>query len=93
MQVNDNPLLSSATLPQFATILPEHVEPAIRQVCADLDAALTALEANVEPTWSGLAVPLEQIQDRLGRVWGTVGHLMGVANSPELRMSSANLES
>ncbi len=85
MQVNDNPLLSSATLPQFATILPEHVEPAIRQVCADLDAALTALEANVEPTWSGLAVPLEQIQDRLGRVWGTVGHLMGVANSPELR--------
>ncbi len=81
----DNPLLSETALPQFEKIAPAHVEPALRQICAEMADGLTALEAAVVPTWQGLVVPLERLQDRLGRAWGTVGHLMGVANSPELR--------
>jgi oligopeptidase A len=80
-----NPLLADAVLPQFDKIQPEHVEPAVRTVCEEMARALDVLEASVQPTWQELAVPIERLQDRLGRVWGTVGHLMGVANSPELR--------
>ena len=80
-----NPLLHDDVLPLFDQVRAEHVEPAVRDVCARMATALDALEATVQPTWDGLAVPLERMQDQLGRVWGTVGHLMGVANSPELR--------
>ncbi len=81
----ENPLLAPSALPQFDRITPAHVVPAVAQVCAEMSKGLAELEANVVPSWQGLAVPLERLQDRLGRVWGTVGHLMGVANSPELR--------
>ncbi len=85
MAEHDNPLLSEGALPRFDAIAAHHVEPAVRLVCAEMARGLEALEADVQPTWQALAVPLERLQDRLGRVWGTVGHLMGVANSPELR--------
>lgn len=85
MQSAENPLLSDAALPRFDKIAAEHVAIAVQQVCDEMARGLTQLEAGVQPTWPGLAVPLERLQDRLGRVWGTVGHLMGVANSPELR--------
>ena len=81
----DNPLWTAQGLPHFAQIQAAHVEPAIRAICAEVETELATLEAAVTPTWAGLAEPLERLNDRLGRAWGTVGHLMGVANSPELR--------
>jgi oligopeptidase A len=81
----ENPLLVGKGLPPFAAIQPEHVVPGMKQLLAELDEELTALEANVTPTWSGLVEPLDRLTDRLMWSWGIVGHLMGVKNSPELR--------
>jgi oligopeptidase A len=53
----------------------------------ELEAALQHLEADLQPTWQGLIEPLEHIDDRLSRIWGTVGHLMGVQNSTALRQA------
>jgi oligopeptidase A len=83
--IPQNPLLKGAGLPPFAEITPDQVIPAFGQLLAELDQQLTTLEANVQPSWNGLAEPLEQLAERLSWSWGIVNHLMGVKNSPELR--------
>lgn len=83
--VTKNPLLIGQGLPPFAEIKPEHVVPAMTQLLAEVNQELTALEAQVQPTWKSLVEPLDRLSDRLTWSWGIVGHLMGVKNSPELR--------
>lgn len=83
--ISDNPLLKGSGLPPFGEMKAEHVVPAFNQLLAELDEELATLEADVQPTWSGLVEPLEKLTQRLNWSWGVVNHLMGVKNSPELR--------
>lgn len=90
-----NPLLVSASLshtglPPFKSILPEHIEPALDQVLADNRAALKALLAdpanrNPQDPVNQVLKPLEELDDRLSRLWSPVGHLNAVMNSEPLR--------
>lgn len=82
----NNPLLSTAPLPAFATIRPEHIEPAINALLDDAKAALaTATDAATPADYDTLARVLSVATERLGAAWGAVGHLNAVANTPELR--------
>lgn len=81
-----NPLLEQDGLPAFSQIKPEHVEPAIDQLLAENRERITALlDSGVEPTWHNLVEPIEEWEDRLGRVWSPVSHMNSVLNSEELR--------
>ena len=90
--VDTNPLHLHDALPRFDLIEPSHVEPGIRTLLAELGVFLDELEANIEPTWTGLIEPLEAISERLGYAWGLVGHLMGVQNSDALRDAHAAVQ-
>ena len=81
----NNPLLVTEGLPRYDEILPEHVVPGVKQVLADAEKRVAALEQNLIPTWEGLLVPLEENSLPFFYAWGPVGHLMGVKNSDELR--------
>ena len=82
----DNPLLNFETLPRFSAIEPQHVVPAIESVlAANRDAIARLLETNDELTWDTLVQPLEDLADRLARVWSPVSHMNSVVNSPALR--------
>ena len=83
--IPQNPLLVGEGLPPFDAIQAEHVVPGIQALLAALRQDLNALEAAVEPTWTGLVEPLTRIEERLRWSWGIIGHLMGVKNSPDLR--------
>ncbi len=81
-----NPLLDMSGLPPFSRILPEHVEPALDATLADCRARIASLTAgDGVPTWEGFVEPLEELDDRLSRMWSPVGHLNGVMNSDALR--------
>ena len=80
-----NPLLDPNGLPRFGEVRPEHVEPGMRALLAELTGELERLERSVEPTWAGAVEPFERMYDRLRNVWGVVGHLVGVKNDPALR--------
>ena len=81
-----NPLLALRGLPPFTAINPEHVEPAIDEVLSDNRAAIARLlDSRQAYTWSNLVEPLEDLANRLRRVWSPVGHMNSVVNSPELR--------
>ena len=88
----ENPLLLGKGLPPFDQIQPQHIVPAMTQLLAELETALTDLEANLTPTWEGLVEPLTVLGERLSWSWGIVGHLMGVKNSPELREAYENVQ-
>ncbi|NCO73678.1 MAG: M3 family metallopeptidase [Cyanobacteria bacterium] len=82
-----NPLLIGKGLPPFKDIKANHIVPAIKQLLSELETELTTLENNFQPTWQGLVIPLNHIEERLRWSWGIIGHLMGVKNSSELRIA------
>lgn len=90
--ITENPLLIGKGLPPFEAIAPEHIVPAIAHLLPQLEAELAALEVSVEPTWSGLVEPLQELGERLNWTWGIIGHLMAVKNSPELRSAHETVQ-
>ncbi|GMR16104.1 MAG: oligopeptidase A [Gammaproteobacteria bacterium] len=82
----ENPLLTMTGLPPFQHIKPEHVEPALKTLIKLNREQLQALLKNNEHySWENLIQPLEDMDDRLGRMWSPVSHMNSVVNSDALR--------
>ena len=83
----NNPLLQPYDLPPFSAIRPEHVQPAIEQILADNRAGIQTILADQgqNPTWAGLVLAMDELNDRLGAAWSPVSHLNAVCNSAQLR--------
>lgn len=82
----NNPLLSMDSLPPFSQIQPDHVQPAVTQAIADCKQKIKDVLTHTEPhTWDSLIAPLEEVNDRLARIWSPVSHLNSVLNSEPLR--------
>jgi oligopeptidase A len=83
-----NPLLDNNPnqhLPDFDSIRPGHVLPALESLLADYDRGLgQQLDAGARGNWSLVAAQTEWA-DRLARAWSPVSHLSGVADSEALR--------
>nr|WP_218165209.1 oligopeptidase A [Pseudomonas agarici] len=74
-------------LPPFSAIRAEHVQPAIEQILADNRAAIEVIlqSQGKNPSWAGLVLAMDELNDRLGAAWSPVSHLNAVCNSAELR--------
>ena len=81
-----NPLLDTGGLPRFDAIRPEHITPALDELLAAADAALTQATSDAVPAdYDALSAVLDVATERLSRAWGAVGHLNAVADAPALR--------
>lgn len=81
-----NPLLTFTDLPSFSAIKPEHVKPAVEQAIADCRHTIDkVLAENPQPSWESVIAPIEEVDDRLSRIWSPVSHMNSVVNSDELR--------
>ena len=81
-----NPLQDFSDVPLFDRILPEHVSPAVDALLVDAQAALDQVTASdFSASWNGISAVLDVATEKLGRAWGAVSHLNGVADTPELR--------
>ena len=84
--MTNNPLLELDGLPRFSAIRAEQVEPALDQMLAQNRAALARLFANnTLYTWDGIVQPIEEMSERLNRLWSPVSHLNAVMNNEALR--------
>jgi oligopeptidase A len=84
--VMSNPLLTFTDLPPFSSIQPEHVKPAIEQAIEDCREKIEqVLAGNDAPTWENLVAPIEEVDDRLSRIWSPISHMNAVVNSDALR--------
>lgn len=82
-----NPLLADDTLPAFASIRPEHVEPAIRELLSLNRARIEELAGLADPSFATLVEPLEELDHKVSRTWSPVSHLNAVVNCEPLRTS------
>ncbi len=81
-----NPLLTMDSLPPFSQIQPDQVQAAVTQAIADCKQKIEDVLAQRDPhTWDSLIAPLEEVNDRLSRIWSPVSHLNAVLNSEALR--------
>ncbi|MBT8007406.1 MAG: M3 family metallopeptidase, partial [Gammaproteobacteria bacterium] len=81
-----NPLLEMEGLPPFSKIEPKHILPAMEDLLLEnREAVAWLMDQESSFGWDTLVQPLEEMEDRLGRVWSPVSHLNSVKNSPELR--------
>jgi oligopeptidase A len=81
-----NPLLANSPLPLFDEIQPEHVSPAMDELLARAETALTEVTQDAfPPSWPEIARVLDVATEKLGSAWGAVSHLNSVADTPELR--------
>ncbi|MDA3136066.1 hypothetical protein HG619_07280 [Pseudomonas syringae] len=80
----NNPLLQSYDLPPFSAIRAEHVKPAIEQILADNRAAIADILAKQgsTPTWAGLVLTMDELNDRLGAAWSPSATSMPCATAP-----------
>jgi len=89
--MTNNPLLQFSTLPDFDSIQASHIEPAVEKVLAENRAQLQGILKNEviasDPDWRGLMLPLDEMDDRLNKVWSTASHLNAVKNTPEIRVA------
>ncbi|HAU4890171.1 oligopeptidase A [Aeromonas hydrophila] len=82
----NNPLLTMDSLPPFSQIQPDQIQPAVTQAIADCKQKISDVLAQRDPhTWDSLIAPLEEVNDRLARIWSPVSHLNSVLNSEALR--------
>jgi oligopeptidase A len=88
----DNPFLATEGLPPFDRMEARHVVPAMEQVLADSEAAITQIESSLTPTWEGLLQPLDELSIPHDYSWGCISHLMAVKNSPELRTAHEQMQ-
>ncbi len=82
-----NPLLEMTDLPAFSRIKPEHVEPAVDILLKEIRETVNQRLDDYKDrySWDTLIQPLEDMDDRLSRVWSPISHMNSVVNSDPLR--------
>ena len=88
----NNPLLDVEGLPCFTAIRPEHVGSALDEVLVSNQVVIGQLESTVADgaDWESFAQPLEDLENRLGKMWSPVSHLNAVADTEGLREAYQN---
>jgi oligopeptidase A len=81
-----NLLLALSEFPDFRSIKPEDVVPAIESLLDEARRRLADVtKSEVPATWAAVERPLENVLEPFHRVWSTVQHLVAVADAPALR--------
>ena len=84
------PIARRFPLPRFASLRAEHIGPAVDELIAAADAALVRATSDaVAADYDAVSAVLDVATERLDRAWGIVGHLNGVADTPEWRAAYA----
>ncbi|WP_392565601.1 oligopeptidase A [Utexia brackfieldae] len=81
-----NPLLANEALPLFSQIKPAHVLPAVKSAIAHCRSTIEqVVNQSDDYTWDNLIQPIDEADEKFGRIWSPVSHLNSVQNSAELR--------
>ena len=80
-----NPLINYNSLPKFSSIKSSDVIPALETVLDEARKELERLGQLEKAGWENFASVMEDVDERISRVWSPVGHLNSVKDSDELR--------
>ena len=72
-------------LPAFSAIKIDEIEAGLDALIDKAKARIDELTALPQKTWQNFALPIQEVDVRIGDFWSPVSHLNGVMNSDELR--------
>lgn len=72
-------------LPLFSQITPEQIKPAIEQAIAECKATIDEVVASGDYSYANVVARIEEVDDRLGKMWSPVSHMNSVVSSDALR--------
>ena len=82
----ENPLLDFSDLPRFAEIKSYHVEEALDFLLDQNRMTITKLsKISEEPDWENFVKPLNEISEKIDRLWSIVSHINAVCDSSDFR--------
>ena len=84
---NINSVLTDfSNFPKFDQIKVEDIEPTLNHILAQSMEKMEALASSKEPrTWANFIKPMDEIDNKLERMWSPISHLNAVKDSDELR--------
>ncbi len=89
MSIENNYLLHISGIPDFSKIKNSDIKEAVIyqiEKCKEkVESTLKQLEISKDYTYANLVEPIEEEDNKLGRIWSPVSHLNSVMNSEELR--------
>ena len=86
MTKTNSVLTDFSSFPKFDQIKIEDIEPTLDQLLTESRAQMEALaESNQPRTWKSFIAPMDEIDNKLERMWSPVSHLNAVKDSDELR--------
>ena len=81
-----NPLMDFSGFPRFRDIEPDHIVPAVDKVLQENREKISELlNDETPPTWENFIMPMEELDDRLEKVWTPVSHLNSVMNNKDIQ--------
>jgi oligopeptidase A len=73
------------SLPVFFTIKPETIEQQVSEAIANCKSVITDCLKQPQYSWQNLIVPIEEADDKLGKLWSPISHTNSVLSSDALR--------
>jgi len=81
-----NPLLSATKFPFFEQLEPQHILPALEQILENNRTLIEQLtDQDKAPNWADFVDPMEDLSEKIERIWSPVSHLNAVKDSDKLR--------
>ncbi len=80
-----NALTQLNDLADYPAITAEQVKPAVEGALEKARVQIEAIKQQPQITWANTIEALTDTTETVGRIWGVVGHLHSVINTPELR--------
>jgi len=72
-------------LPLFSAIEPKDIKPAIEKAIATCKQEIDEVVASKDYSYANLVLRLEEVDDKLSKMWSPVSHMSSVVSSDELR--------
>ncbi len=72
-------------LPLFSAIEPKDIKPAIEKAIATCKQEIDEVVASKDYSYANLVLRLEEVDDKLSKMWSPVSHMNSVVSSDELR--------
>ncbi|MFU8781018.1 MAG: M3 family metallopeptidase [Kiritimatiellia bacterium] len=87
-----NPFLAYNELPRYDSVTPQLAEEAIKQLLAEAETKLPAIETAAKPTWNGCMAPRLELVEPLQFAWSIVSHMLNAMNTPVWRQVHETLQ-
>lgn len=74
-----------STLPAFSSIRPEHIFSHVEDAINACKQTIEDVLKQKQFSWQTLVMPIDEIDDALGKLWSPISHMNSVVSSDELR--------